>query len=134
PALIWDMFQAAPGKLFYRPHQFQQGSGVRDAYSNVVDLAGSDGQIFPDCRKGTHQGLNAEHIPHLTAIAINHHRLLLKGRVQEMGDPALVFRAELAWAGNTGHAENDRGQPVNTVEIVNVLVRRPFRTAIRRMK
>src|SRR6187200_794299 len=99
----------------------------------AAEIEGAPGDM-PDIPPSREIGLNRvkdmQHVAHLTAVAINGDRLASERTIDEMRNPALIFRAHLVRAVDAAHA-HDPGQQAETAAIIdNVLVRRTLGAAI----
>ena len=84
-----------------------------------------------DQLEGPHEVVDIQQVAHLLAVAIDCERLAGRDRQHEVGDPALVFIAELARSINARHAKHDGAQLVDACVIVHVLVGGALRATIR---
>src|SRR5215218_6411422 len=69
-------------------------------------------------------------VAYLIAVAENSDRLISQCLQEEVGDPALVFGAELARAVNTAHSHDRAAKPEDPGVVANVLVGRALRAAV----
>src|SRR5690348_660185 len=115
-------------------NHLKQRHGICCTAADVVNLPGSDIQLRADFFKGTQQIINTEHVADLFTVPVDHERLTFQGRVNEVGQPTLVFVATLPSSCDAGHAEDHGGQAKNAAVIVDVLVGRALRTTVGRIE
>ncbi len=81
-----------------------------------------------------HQIIHKKQVAHLLAVAIDRDGLAFQGLPQKMGNPALVFRAQLVGSINAAHTEDAGSEAIRVRVIEHVLVRTAFRASVWRQE
>ncbi len=107
-----------------------QANGIVGPATQVEGLPAQLVDVAPHGKIGIDRVPHVEDVANLAAIAIKHDSPPFDRTDQEMGDPALVLRPHLPLPIDATHAQYGGGHAEAAAIIEDILVSRPFRTAI----